>query len=229
MADRLDGLCADEEFWRSLRRQARQWNAPLEFPNLAYDSEALRHRDPSDILELTDRSPFVPLGGSFTEYLQALVRKSRHELKRKIAKAEREAADGLTLRSGLEHLETFLHLHRLSSPDKRSFMQDEVERFFRALCLSLDRAGMLGLQVLFAGETPLAALMEIRFAGVVHLYNSGYDPTYSPLSPGLVLIAKSIEQACLEGFREYDFLRGDERYKYHLGGRDREVFKLTWF
>lgn len=228
VADRLDGLCSDPEFWESLRREVEGWNAPIEFPNLAPDSEALRHRKKSDQLEMTDRSPFVPLVGGFAAYLQALPRKARHELKRKMAKAEREAKHGLSLKSGSQHLETFLRLHRLSSPAKSSFMQAEMEQFFRALCTSLEEAGMLELRVLSDGETPIAAIVEIHFAGTAHLYNSGYDPAYSPLSPGLTLIGRSIEQACLEGLHEYDFLRGDERYKYHLGGRDREVYRLTW-
>ncbi|MBK5094775.1 MAG: GNAT family N-acetyltransferase, partial [Deltaproteobacteria bacterium] len=36
-----------------------------------------------------------------------------------------------------------------------------------------------------------------------------------------------IEDAIGDGFREYDFLRGRERYKYDLGGRDRIVYRAT--
>jgi CelD/BcsL family acetyltransferase involved in cellulose biosynthesis len=31
----------------------------------------------------------------------------------------------------------------------------------------------------------------------------------------------------MEGAREYDFLRGTERYKYDLGGVDRVVYRVT--
>ncbi|MGE5663197.1 MAG: GNAT family N-acetyltransferase [Deltaproteobacteria bacterium] len=43
----------------------------------------------------------------------------------------------------------------------------------------------------------------------------------------MVLVARCIEDAIGEGMREYDFLRGRERYKYDLGGRDRIVFRAT--
>lgn len=198
------------------------------FPNLGPDAFALLNAEESDFVEVTDCSPYVPLEGDFSAYLQSLARKPRHELKRKMAKAEREAEHGLQMLEGPEYLETFLHLHRLSSPDKEAFMQDRTEHFFRALCSSLEEAGVLCLRVLFDGTKPLAAVMELHFAGVAHLYNSGYDPAHASLSPGLTLIGRSIEAACQNRFREYDFLRGDERYKYHLGGRDRQVYRLTW-
>ncbi len=41
----------------------------------------------------------------------------------------------------------------------------------------------------------------------------------------MVLLARCIEDGILHGFREYDFLRGRERYKYDLGGRDRVVYR----
>ena len=228
VADRLDGLCPEPEFWNSLRSEIAEWDAPLVFPNLAPDADALCYRLPQDTLETTDDSPYVPLEGDFANYLLALPRKARHELKRKMAKADREAANGLVLDSGFHNLETFLHLHRLSTPDKASFMQEKMEGFFRTLCRSFDEAGMLRLWTLSDGSLSIASVVEIRFAGVAHLYNSGYDPSQSHLSPGLTLIARCIEQACLDGLREYDFLRGEERYKYHLGGLHRAVHRLTW-
>jgi CelD/BcsL family acetyltransferase involved in cellulose biosynthesis len=59
------------------------------------------------------------------------------------------------------------------------------------------------------------------------LYNSGYDPEYRQQSVGLLLKAWSIRYAIENGFREYDFLRGDEAYKYDLGGRDRKLFRYV--
>jgi CelD/BcsL family acetyltransferase involved in cellulose biosynthesis len=47
------------------------------------------------------------------------------------------------------------------------------------------------------------------------------------MSPGLVLLARCVEDAIRSGLREYDFLRGRERYKYDLGGRDRIVYRVT--
>ena len=59
------------------------------------------------------------------------------------------------------------------------------------------------------------------------LYNSGYDPRYSRLSVGLVSKALAIKEAIEAGKRSFNFLRGTERYKYHLGAKDFAVYQLT--
>lgn len=226
VADRLDGLGSSAEFWSALRLEASGWEAPVSFPNLGPDSWALAHRQPQDRLEVTDQSPYVTLHGSFESYLEGLTKKQRHELRRKMRRAERLCEHGLHVTHD-DDLETFLRLHRLSSPEKAEFMV-KSEAFFRDLTDSLRQADMLRLSTLWDGSTPMASMYQIRFAGSIHLYNSGYHPDYAALAPGLVLLGFCLKKACLDGVREFDFLRGTERYKYDLGGVDRPVYRLTW-
>jgi CelD/BcsL family acetyltransferase involved in cellulose biosynthesis len=42
-----------------------------------------------------------------------------------------------------------------------------------------------------------------------------------------VLLAYLIEWAAENGIREFDFMRGDEPYKYKFGGIDRHVYRVT--
>jgi CelD/BcsL family acetyltransferase involved in cellulose biosynthesis len=226
VADRLDGLGSSAEFWAALREEASHWDAPCSFPNLAPDAWALEHRGSGDRLEVTDQSPFVTLQGSFESYLEGLPKKHRHELRRKMRRAERLCERGLHVTHD-DDLETFLRLHRLSSAPKAEFM-GQSEQFFRDLTHSLRQAGMLRLSTVWDGTTALASMYQILFAGSVHLYNSGYHPEYASLAPGLVLLGYCLKKACLERAHEFDFLRGTERYKYDLGGVDRPVYRLTW-
>jgi len=226
VSDRLDGLGSTPKFWAALREETAGWDAPLRFPNLAPDAWALQSQQSSDRLEITDQSPFVKLSGDFEHYLNGLSKKNRHELRRKMRRAERMAQQGLHVTHDGD-LDTFLRLHRLSSAEKADFMGNS-EEFFRALTDSLKEAGMLRLSVLWDGSTALASMYQICFNNIVHLYNSGYDPQFSSLAPGLVLLGFCIKKACLDGCSEYDFLRGTERYKYDLGGQDRPVYRLTW-
>ena len=64
----------------------------------------------------------------------------------------------------------------------------------------------------------------------VLLYNSGYDPDLSFLSMGLISKALVLRNAIEEGRRHLDFLRGNEPYKYDLGGRDVDVHRclIRW-
>ena len=58
------------------------------------------------------------------------------------------------------------------------------------------------------------------------LYNSGFDPEFSFYSTGVVLKALSIKKAVEDGKKKYDFLRGGERYKYELGAKDLQLFRI---
>lgn len=58
------------------------------------------------------------------------------------------------------------------------------------------------------------------------LYNSGYAPKFRELSAGLASKALCIRDAVERGMSSVNFLRGDEAYKYELGGRDAVVRTL---
>jgi CelD/BcsL family acetyltransferase involved in cellulose biosynthesis len=45
------------------------------------------------------------------------------------------------------------------------------------------------------------------------------------ISPGWVLLARQIEWACEHGRSEFDFMRGDEAYKYRFGAVNRHVVR----
>src|ERR1700730_11418239 len=44
-------------------------------------------------------------------------------------------------------------------------------------------------------------------------YQSGYDPNWASRSVGLVLLARTVQDAFAEGLQEFDFLHGNESYK----------------
>jgi len=73
---------------------------------------------------------------------------------------------------------------------------------------------------------PIAAMLIFDYDGVYNLYNSGYDPRYRQLSAGQVLTTLTIQHAVENQKTVYDFLRGDEEYKFRLGGKPEAVFDL---
>jgi CelD/BcsL family acetyltransferase involved in cellulose biosynthesis len=71
-----------------------------------------------------------------------------------------------------------------------------------------------------------AAFFSFDFAGTEYVYNSGYDPDFARFSPGIVLAAYCIRQAVEKGKTGFNFLRGREDYKYHLGGREEKIYRI---
>ena len=162
-----------------------------------------------------------------------LNKKQRHEVRRKLRRAH-ENIPLVRYRSIVAAkdwdiwLPRFFTLHRLSHPEKDSFMTSQMETFFTDMSRRFAAHGQMRIGFLLLEDEPMASMMQFDYAGKLHLYNSGYNPDYAHLSPGVVLLAHCIQDAIRDQRYEYDFLRGTERYKYDLGGRDRGVFRVDY-
>ena len=92
-------------------------------------------------------------------------------------------------------------------------------------------AGALFLPVLWHGERPVATLATFVDAQKRSFlfYMAGRDDTFDGPPPGLVLHAHSIRHAIRHGFVNYDFLRGNEPYKYSFCVEEHRIasFVLT--
>jgi CelD/BcsL family acetyltransferase involved in cellulose biosynthesis len=178
-------------------------------------------------------APSVDLPGSWEEYLSGLSKKDRHELRRKLRRLD--AAGGNTeLRvvtereQASELLDTFFHLMRISSHHKEEFLnRPGMEAFFREMTAMMADEGMIRFYYLTFDAQPVAAVMNFDVGGRLYMYNSGYDPQYSHYAVGLMSKTLLIRDAIENGRTVVDFLRGDESYKYDLGGKDREVYRLV--
>jgi len=115
----------------------------------------------------------------------------------------------------------------MGSEQKRNFLSKEMRSFFSELIKTF-YPGQLSLSFLENGAFKIAASLTFLFKDEVLLYNSGFDPQYSYLSPGLVLKAYLIRKSIEEGKKRFDFLRGGEKYKYDLGGKERKLYKVTF-
>jgi CelD/BcsL family acetyltransferase involved in cellulose biosynthesis len=174
-------------------------------------------------------SPRLTLPRDFETYVQSLGKKERHELRRKIRRLENSTQASFRWATDVERgatLDRFFALHRLSRGEKADFMTSDVERFFRDIADALATRGWLRLGVLRAHDEDAAVLFAIAYRDTLALYNAAYDPALASLSIGIVGHAWAIREAIAERFDTYDLLRGDEPYKYDLGGKDRWLGRL---
>ena len=184
-----------------------------------------------DVLqEAEEVAIYLDLPQTWEAFLERLSGKDRHELRRKIGRLEREAAFEIR-RVGespppRSDMEIFFDLHRKSRKDKAQFMTPEMEAYFRDIAARFQERGWLSLSFLNVGGKAVATFFSFDFSGTEYVYNSGYDPDFARLSPGIVLAAYCIRQA-VEGRKSgFNFLRGREDYKYHLGGREEKIYRI---
>ena len=166
----------------------------------------------------------LDLPSTWDEYLTMLTKKQRHEVKRKLRRLWK--ADNVNYRcvkvsqDVRSFLDTFLKLFSLSQEDKANFMTTQMESFFRSLAEAMAKIGLLRAGILEVDELPVAMILGFDYNNVMYLYNSAYDPNYSYLSVGLLSKVLCIKESIQWGNKKWDFLKGGEPYKYHIGGKE---------
>ncbi len=216
-------------------------DAPCRCP---LDLHALRHASPTreaflrlapgEGLTATEEReevcPVITLPESWDAYLEQLEGKQRRELRRKLRKAGQDAFVGwyhATPDTIEEEMEHFFRLHARSSADKAAFMTPPMRAFFLDLAVAFSERGWLDLCFLLVNGTPAAAYLNFLFRDEVLVYNSGFDEQAEGIaSPGWLLLSYSIEHAIWLGFTRYDFLRGDEGYKFRFGARAEPIYHI---
>ena len=166
----------------------------------------------------------LDLPSTWEEYLQKLKGKHRHEARRKLRRLHEAADINYRVIDEIDEVKgimgTFLELFRESREDKTVFMTTRMESFFNSLALAMAEIKVLRLCILELDAQPAATVLCFDYNGTLYLYNSGYDPRFSSLSVGLLCKILNIKDSIQRGINRYDFLKGEETYKYRLGGQE---------
>ncbi|MXV91934.1 MAG: GNAT family N-acetyltransferase [Chloroflexi bacterium] len=208
-------------------------NIPADSPTRQLLPNLLAERGFAVTVEQQEVCPVINLPGDWRGYLASLDKKQRHEVRRKLRRIQgsERAVDWYIVngRHDLSHeIDTFVELMAASDPEKEQFLQDEGnQRFFRAIVPLMQARGWLQLNFLTVDEIPAASYINFLYGDRVMVYNSGHaHDAFGELSPGIVLLAYNIRHAIEQGYQYFDFLRGDEAYKYRMGGRDTAVMNI---
>ena len=200
-------------------------------PTLAILPDLARARGYAVDVAEEDVAPRIMLADTWDDYLAGLSKKDRHELRRKLRRLDSQGNWRWYCVSdpaeAAERMDTFVDLMRRSDPAKAEFLTPEREAFFRRMVEATATEGMLRLFFMEMDDLTVAASLCFDYDGVRMLYNSGHDPEYRYYSVGLLLHSLCLRDALEQGYRYFDFLRGNEPYKYRLGGTDHHLFRIS--
>lgn len=180
-----------------------------------------------------DVCPIVNLPESFEAYLAQIDKKQRHEINRKLRRAEggEDKVTWYIVDSSRDidfETESFMALMASAAEDKAKFLTPKMRDTFKDLFVTMQRLGFLQLAFLEINGKKASAYAQFDYANRIWVYNSGFDvDSASTLSPGWVLLAKLIDHAIQNKRAVYDFMQGNEIYKYRFGGKDTGVFRVT--
>ena len=175
--------------------------------------------------------PYIPLPVDWEIYLSGIDKKQRHEIRRKMRRAEEYPMPVrwyiVENEAALEaEMEDFFSL-MAQDPDKGRFLTKLMRQQLQDIAHAAFQSGWLQLAFLEAEGEKAAGYMNFDFAGHIWVYNSGLNFDFRELSPGWVLLGNLLKWA-IENHREsVDFMRGGEDYKYRFGGIDRHVVRAT--
>lgn len=208
-------------------------NIPADSPTKSLFPEILVQKGLAVNTQKQEVCPIIPLPETFDGYLQMLDKKQRKEVQRKLRRAKGQG-DSLNwyIVNGQhdidEEVEKFLKLMAASHPEKAQFLENQEHvNFFKNIVPTAAKAGWLQLNFLEVAGEPVAAYVNFDYNNRIWVYNSGLEPSKAAaLSPGIILLSYNIEHAIEQEREAFDFLRGDEQYKYRMGGQDNIIYNL---
>lgn len=154
------------------------------------------------------------------------LRNARARLARE-SHAEMKIADKDSLESILESL-FCLHDKRWKFRTSAGALADNTVRAFHRKAAPLLLAdGILRLYGLHIDGRIVASLYALVENDVTYCYVQAFDPDYSFLSPGTLVLGAVMEDAIRAGAHRIDLLRGEESYKYAWGAREAWSYRCT--
>jgi CelD/BcsL family acetyltransferase involved in cellulose biosynthesis len=166
------------------------------------------------------RSPYIPLASSPLEPLDTNRASQRYNLRKRYERLSRRGPvdvevitdsaavhdainDGLRIEAAAWKGDQGTAI--LSDPD--------VTAFYTRLAMREADLGNLRLSFLRVGGKRISFSYILRGQHTLYGVKIGYDPDYHAYSPGHVLLNLILQEACANGYTEYDFLGGDDEWK----------------
>ena len=194
---------------------------PLEA--VATVEQAVRATGAEPSTEQHETAAVLQLPETYDDWLASIGKKERHEVRRKRRRFVAEFGEIEIVPHGSEAINMFCAMHRTSQGDKGMFMTGEMQSYFEDL---LDSGGAT-IHTLECDGIPRANAFGFETANGYFYYNSAYDMDAAMASPGIVLLASMIEAQIERGARVFDFLKGDERYKFKHGASPRPLYAVS--
>lgn len=165
--------------------------------------------------------PYIKLPATFEEYKKSLSKNTRQNMTKfcnRVLKIDgvsyNKISDPLKIE---EAVQTFITLHQSRWQrvgQKGALAEEAVQRFHLEAAQKLAR--YLDLKQLKIDDKVIATAYSYDYNGRREVYLPGMDLDYERFSLGFVLMAFGIRDAIESGLNEFDFMRGDEEYKFHF-------------
>jgi CelD/BcsL family acetyltransferase involved in cellulose biosynthesis len=243
VSDYLDILVAPEEDRSQIAQQ--MFDCIFDFSSW-WHAELDRLRPQSPVLQISVRPgiaerrfqegicPEMPLKGSnikqmVTKNTRDSIRKHRNRA-RSWGSVEFLTADETTFPRLFQYLIQFHSEHWQAAGEPGVFSDPNMVRFVREAGIQLLRSQLLQMHAMLLNDAPVAVAFGMLHRQREYFYMCDFNPEFVSISPGTLVTAYAMEQAAQRGAKHFDFLQGDEPYKFQKwGARPRYTSRVQFF
>ncbi|UQA62095.1 GNAT family N-acetyltransferase [Polyangium aurulentum] len=174
----------------------------------------------------------IDLPETFDGYVKSLGSRGRRMIRSAVKKLEGDNDGSLRVERCTRHEDLPRFFEAIEHISQRSWQGTKLGRVLRAdthgdrIRAYVDRGWLRG-HVLRIGEAPVAFVLGVQAYGTYLYDEPGYDPAWAPEQPGVILLARILQDLCAEnGARHFDFGEGDALYKRILSSGMHDEVRL---
>ena len=150
-------------------------------------------------------------------------KKNRHELKRKKRIFEERFGETVFEKSkDSEIFNKFVSLHKKSLGEKGEYMTQAVEEFYSSLL----KQENWHIYYIIKDDSMVSSAFVYESETVDYLFNSCRDHTLDEFNTGTYLNDQLLQNSINNKKQYFDFLKGEEKYKFNFGGKVHQLYDL---
>jgi CelD/BcsL family acetyltransferase involved in cellulose biosynthesis len=107
-----------------------------------------------------------------------------------------------------------------------SYASDNTRLFMRRVCTYLSNNNMLHFKILILNGEHVASILGGELNKKIFIYTAALDVKFNEYGLGKMLYIEDILKSEKTDFKEYDLMRGNEKYKKEIGCEERMNYKI---
>lgn len=168
---------------------------------------------------IIEKCPYVSINGDWDNYYSSISKKHRYDISR-CQRLLSEQGNLVFKRLNVvddKHIDAFSHINiqRQHSLSRLSLYENPFKNdFVRRVTKRLNNLGMIDAGILFYRDQIISYIYGFHYRQTHYYWNISFLPEYASYSPGKILIYCMLIDSFEKGYKKFDFMRGDEDYKF---------------
>jgi CelD/BcsL family acetyltransferase involved in cellulose biosynthesis len=179
--------------------------------------------------------PCIDLPDTMHEYEKEINKRELKNIKKQLRKLLPENRLTYVITKSPENLKEnincFMELHQRrhkSKGERGKFCTKTRRERFLHMSKLLCEAGMLSIEMLKIDSVIASINFILVLNNKKYNYLSGMNPVFSQFKPGKLLIYYMVEDAIKKGYKVFDFMQGDEEYKYFWTNKEIQLYSAVY-